>query len=237
MGELASTLAHELNQPLAAITSYTTGALNLLNDPDAQPGEARMTLIREALEKANTQAQRAGHVIRSVHTFTKRREPHREPVESSALIADVVQLAELQANQHFITIKTDIAPDTPPVLADQMMLGQVLLNLTRNAIESMRDMEPSRRTLHIGAGIDPLVPGNVFISVTDRGCGIPQHAREKLFSPFFSTKVDGMGMGLKICRTVVESHGGTLSYADNPGGGTIFRFSLPAAASADRVKA
>ncbi|MGB7483180.1 MAG: ATP-binding protein [Castellaniella sp.] len=237
MGELASTLAHELNQPLAAITSYTTGALNLLNDPDAQPGEARMTLIREALEKANTQAQRAGHVIRSVHTFTKRREPHREPVEPSALIADVVQLAELQANQHFITIKTDIAPDTPPVLADQMMLGQVLLNLTRNAIESMRDMEPSRRTLHIGAGIDPLVPGNVFISVTDRGCGIPQHAREKLFSPFFSTKVDGMGMGLKICRTVVESHGGTLSYADNPGGGTIFRFSLPAAASADRVKA
>lgn len=232
MGELASTLAHELNQPLAAIISYTTGALNLLADPDACAGEADMTLIRNALEKANAQAQRAGHVIRSVHTFTKRREPHREPVNLSALIADIVQLAELQAKQYFITIRADVAPGTPAVLADPMMLGQVLLNLTRNAIESMRDMAPERRILDIGAASDPLAPGHVNISVTDRGCGIPQDARERLFSPFFSTKTDGMGMGLKICRTVVESHGGTLTYTDNPGGGTVFRFSLHAASSA-----
>ncbi|MGX5660913.1 sensor histidine kinase [Castellaniella ginsengisoli] len=232
MGELASTLAHELNQPLAAITSYTTGALNLLADPAAPQNEAGMARIRGALEKANAQAQRAGHVIRSVHTFTKRREPHREPVDLSALIADVVQLAELQASRHFIAIKAEIAQGTPSVLADPMMLGQVLLNLTRNAIEAMRDMEPERRILLIGACADPLAPGSVSISVTDRGGGIPPHARERLFSPFFSTKADGMGMGLKICRTVVESHGGTLTYADNPGGGTVFRFSLHAASAA-----
>jgi two-component system sensor histidine kinase DctS len=93
-------------------------------------------------------------------------------------------------------------------------------------------MEPERRVLLIGAGADPLAPGSVSISVADRGCGIPPHARERLVSPFFSTKAAGMGMGLKICRTVVESHGGTLTYADSPGGGTVFRFSLHAASPA-----
>ncbi|WP_323000477.1 sensor histidine kinase [Castellaniella sp.] len=236
MGEIASTLAHELNQPLAAITSYTTGALNLLENPAMHQDAAGMKRIRGALEKANTQAQRAGHVIRSVHSFAKRREPHRETVALPTLIADVAQLAELQASQHFISIKTDIQSDTPAVLADPMMLEQVLLNLTRNAIEAMRDVEQARRVLHIGAGPDPSAPGSVTISVADRGCGIPPHAQERLFSPFFSTKSDGMGMGLKICRTVVEFHGGTLTYADHPEGGTIFRFSLPASIATENMK-
>lgn len=231
MGELASTLAHELNQPLAAITSYTTGALNLLADPDRQEDPASAGRIRDALEKANHQAQRAGQVIRSVHTFTKRREPHRETVALPALIAEVVQLAELQAHRDFITIQADITPDTPAVHADPMMLGQVLLNLTRNAIESMRDMPPDRRRLQITARRDPGTPDSVRISVSDRGCGIPASTRDRLFSPFFSTKPEGMGMGLKICRTIIESHGGTLSYADRPDGGTVFHFSLPASAA------
>lgn len=236
MGEIASTLAHELNQPLAAITSYTTGALNLLHDPAAHLDNTGLDRIRGALEKANAQAQRAGHVIRSVHSLAKRREPHRETVDLPALVADVVQVAELRASQHFITIKTHIRPDTQTVLADPMMLEQVLLNLTRNAIEAMRNVEPERRVLRIGASADPLAPDSVTISVADHGCGIPQHVREHLFSPFFSTKSDGMGMGLKICRTVVEFHGGTLTYADNPGGGTIFRFSLPASTAAENME-
>ncbi|MGB6242657.1 MAG: PAS domain S-box protein [Castellaniella sp.] len=236
MGEIASTLAHELNQPLAAITSYTTGALNLLSDPAAHQDQAGMDRIRNALEKANAQAQRAGHVIRSVHSFAKRREPHRETVALPALIADVVQLAELQASQHFIAIKADIQADTPAVLADPMMLEQVLLNLTRNAIEAMRDVEPERRILLIKARPDSNAPGSVTISVADRGCGIPPDARERLFSPFFSTKSDGMGMGLKICRTVIEFHGGVLGYADHPDGGTIFRFSLPASSTPENMK-
>lgn len=227
MGEIASTLAHELNQPLAAIASYTTGALNLLEGPPESRDEASVGRIRSALEKANAQAQRAGHIIRSVRTFAKRREPKREDVSLPALIADVVQLAELQASQYFIVIQSKVDPDIPVVHADPMMLEQVLLNLTRNAIESMRDVEPARRVLQIRAGVDPLAGGSVTIDVADRGCGIPLPIRERLFSPFFSTKSDGMGMGLKICRTVVEFHGGTLSYTDNAGGGTVFRFSLP----------
>ncbi|HUH36904.1 MAG TPA: PAS domain S-box protein, partial [Spongiibacteraceae bacterium] len=208
MGEIASTLAHELNQPLAAITSYTSGALNLLADGPDRPEAVDLARIRDALEKANGQAQRAGHVIRSVHTFAKRREPRREAVSLPTLVADVVQLAELQASQHFILIQADVDADTPAVLADAMMLEQVLLNLTRNAIEAMRDEEPARRVLRIQAKPDPQLPGSVMISVADRGCGIAQSARSRLFSPFFSTKSEGMGMGLKICRTIVEFHGG-----------------------------
>lgn len=230
MGEIASTLAHELNQPLAAITSYTTGALNLLGDPAAARDEGKLERIRKALGKANAQAQRAGHVIRSVHTFAKRREPHLEPVKLRPLINDVAQLAELQAAQYAIAIKVEIDPETPAVLADPMMLEQVLLNLTRNAIEAMRGVEPARRTLRISARPEAHVPETVMIQVIDNGCGISQQARPQLFSPFFSTKSDGMGMGLKICRTIVEFHGGTLAYADNPGGGTTFHFSLSTAA-------
>ncbi|MFT0532530.1 sensor histidine kinase [Castellaniella hirudinis] len=236
MGEIASSLAHELNQPLAAITSYTTGALNLLDDSAQAPAAADLTRIRGALEKANAQAQRAGHVIRSVHSFAKRREPRREAVHLPTLVADVVQLAELQASQHDIAIQADVEADTPAVLADAMMLEQVLLNLTRNAIEAMRDVAPGRRVLQIQARPDPQQPGSVMISVADHGCGIAESARERLFSPFFSTKSDGMGMGLKICRTIVEFHGGTLAYADRAGGGTVFRFSLPASPVAENMK-
>ncbi|CAM3902613.1 PAS domain S-box protein [Castellaniella denitrificans] len=227
MGEIASTLAHELNQPLAAISSYTTGALNLLEGNARLAGVDGIGPIKMALEKANVQIQRAGHIIRSVHTFVKRREPKREPVDLAALIADVIQLVELQANQYFVTIQTEIEPGLPQVLADPAMLEQVLLNLTRNAIEAMRDVEPARRLLRIGAGVDPQARGSVAVSVADRGHGIAPEVGERLFSPFFSTKADGMGMGLKICRTTIEFHGGTLAYRDNPGGGTVFHFSLP----------
>ncbi len=226
MGEIASTLAHELNQPLAAISSYTTGAFNMLDDAQARAGGLDTGPIRNALEKANAQIQRAGHIIRSVHTFVKRREPNRERVDLAALVEGAIQLAELQASQHFVTIQTEIEPGLPPVLADPVMLEQVLLNLTRNAIEAMRDVEPARRVLRIAAGVDPLA-GGVAVSVADRGHGISREVGERLFSPFFSTKSDGMGMGLKICRSTIEFHGGTLSHHDNPGGGTVFRFSLP----------
>ena len=227
MGEIASTLAHELNQPLAAISSYTTGALNMINNHASQPGSLDLELLKPALEKAGTQAQRAGHIIRSVHTFVKRREPSREPVTVPELIDSVIPLVELQARQFFVMTQTQIDPDLPPVLADRVMLEQVLLNLTRNAIEAMQDVAPERRILRIAAEHDAVSPQNVVISVIDLGHGIPAEVVERLFSPFFSTKAEGMGMGLNICRTAVEFHGGTLVHADNPDGGTIFRFTLP----------
>lgn len=227
MGEIASTLAHELNQPLAAISSYTTGALNMINNSSGQGIDPAM--LKPALEKAGTQAQRAGHIIRSVHTFVKRREPIRERIAVQELVSNVMPLVELQARQFFVSIQVQIAPGLPNVLGDRVMLEQVLLNLTRNAIEAMQDVAPERRILRIAAAIDKESAANpsVAISVIDQGHGIPQEVAERLFSPFFSTKAEGMGMGLNICRTTVEFHGGTLIHTNNPSGGTIFRFSLP----------
>ncbi len=226
MGELASTLAHELNQPLAAISSYTTGAINMLRTGGADPDR-----LRAALEKASAQAQRAGHIIRSVHEFVKQRKPQREPVQIPTLIRNLIPLVELQASQFFVVIQTDIGLRLPPVAADRVMLEQVLLNLTRNAIEAMQEVAPERRILRIAATLETAAAGaarQVKVAVIDQGHGIPQEIREQLFSSFFSTKAEGMGMGLNICRTAIEFHGGTLTHADNPAGGTIFTFSLPA---------
>lgn len=228
MGEIASTLAHELNQPLAAISSYTTGALNILAREQPRVAEINIDMLTHALEKANAQAQRAGQIIRSVHTFVKKREPMRTAITLSELIESVAPLVELQAQKYFVSIKVDIPATLPTILADQVLLEQVLLNLTRNAIESMQGVALEKRVLGIAASVDPSNERNVVVSISDQGHGIPPEVAERLYSPFFSTKADGMGMGLSICRTAIEFHGGTLTHVDNPGGGTIFRFSLPA---------
>lgn len=227
MGEIASTLAHELNQPLAAISSYTTGALNMLERNKSKEADVNIDMLTHALEKAQAQAQRAGQIIRSVHTFVKKREPMRTAVTIEELIDNVAPLVELQAQKYFVFIKIDIPDNLPSVLADHVLLEQVLLNLTRNAIESMQSIAPEKRVLRIAAAVDDAVPPNVVVSISDQGHGIPPEVAERLYSPFFSTKADGMGMGLSICRTAIEFHGGTLTHTDNPGGGTIFRFSLP----------
>lgn len=224
MGEIASMLAHELNQPLAAISSYTTGAMNLLkHQQNVDPA-----MLQTALEKASTQAQRAGQIIRSVHEFVKKREPTRLPVAVSAIIDTILPLVELQAQPYFVQVQTLIDPDLPSLLADKTMLEQVLLNLTRNAIEAMRDIPAARRILQIHAHMQKLEDQpHICLAVHDHGHGIAPEVAERLFSPFFSTKAEGMGMGLNICRTAVEFHGGQLQYAPNPYGGTIFSFSLP----------
>jgi two-component system sensor histidine kinase DctS len=224
MGEISSMLAHELNQPLAAISSYTTGALNLLGRAADNGTALDPATLRPALEQASVQARRAGQIIRSVHEFVKKREPERQLVGIASLVDGIGTLIELQASKYFVVIQTSIPPDLPAVSADRMLLEQVLLNLTRNAIESMQHVAPERRSLRIVAAHDA---GQVTVSVIDQGHGIPPEVAERLFSPFFSTKAEGMGMGLSICRTAIEFHGGTLSHSDNPGGGTIFKFSLP----------
>jgi two-component system sensor histidine kinase DctS len=227
MGELASTLAHELNQPLAAISSYTTGALNLLDHgvpPDPAP-------LRDAIGKANQQAQRAGHIIRSVRAFVKKREPAREEVDLGRLVESLLPLIELQARKSYVSVRVNAESELPLVQADSVMLEQVLLNLTRNGIEAMQDVAAERRSLRVVIRRDRAADTPaVEVQVIDRGHGIPGEVAERLFSPFFSTKAEGMGMGLNICRTVVESHGGTLSHAANPGGGTVFRFTIPSPA-------
>jgi two-component system sensor histidine kinase DctS len=231
MGEISSMLAHELNQPLAAISSYTAGALNVLARAGDAGGAGGATsaaldvgMLRRALEQANTQARRAGQIIRSVHEFVKKREPRREMVAIQHVIDGIRALVELQARQSYVTLQVDVPPDLPPVLADRVLIEQVLLNLTRNAIEAMQAIDPERRVLRIAATAGE--QGRVAVSVIDNGHGIAPEVAERLFSPFFSTKAEGMGMGLSICRTAIEFHGGTLTHAANPGGGTVFTFTL-----------
>lgn len=222
MGEIASTLAHELNQPLAAISSYTTGALNVL----ARGGDT--STLKAPLEQACAQAQRAGQIIRSVHQFVKNRESQRQDVALQAMLDSILVLIELQARQHQVSLQVELPESLPLVRADRMLIEQVLLNLTRNGIEAMADVQPLKRVLRVVAHHDPAA-AMVVVQVIDNGHGIPQDVAERLFSPFFSTKAEGMGMGLNICRTAIEFHGGTLSHRDNPQGGTIFTFTLPVA--------
>ncbi len=249
MGEIASTLAHELNQPLAAISSYTTGAYNMVSaslrgGADGRLRPLDLASLQLALERASTQAQRAGQIIRSVHTFVKQRDARREPVAVRALIDGILPLIELQAAKVFVAVRLRIAPGLPPVLADRVLIEQVLLNLTRNAIEAMENVRPEARILQIEAtsveieapdvqGVqsmhDATDTRSVRLAILDRGHGIAPEVGERLFSPFFSTKAEGMGMGLNICRTAVEFHGGRLTHAANPDGGTVFSFALPVA--------
>ena len=222
MGEMASTLAHELNQPLAAIASYNTGCLNLLAADDFDARE-----IRQALEKLGVQAQRAGRIIRRVHDFVRKSEPRRAPCALGEIIEDCVGFVESEARKRHVQIETAI-PLLPPVLADRLMLEQVLLNLMRNGMEAMSSTPAGQRVLRIAAEI---VDGEVVVTIADQGCGISPEAREKLFSAFFTTKAEGMGVGLSICRSIIEFHRGRLWCEDNArsltGSGTMFIFTLP----------
>lgn len=241
MGEIASMLAHELNQPLAAISSYTTGAINLLDANETSSTTLANTStphavnddIRTAIQKANAQAQRAGKIIRSVHEFIKKREAKREATDVNQLIGNILPLVELQARAHHVAVLTQLAPNLPDVLIDKILIEQVLLNLTRNGIEAMADTPSVRRQLKITSALmneAELVSGaqrQLLIQVADHGHGIAADIAQQLFTPFFSTKSTGMGMGLNICRTAIEFHGGSLTFSNHPEGGTTFSFTLP----------
>jgi two-component system, LuxR family, sensor histidine kinase DctS len=219
MGEVASTLAHELNQPLAAISSYVTGSLNMLRQ-SAPP----MAEMQTALQHAQTQAQRAGAIIHSVHNFVRRGTAAREPLQIAAVVQGVLPLIELVAHKYGTQLRIDVPANLPAVLGDRVMLEQVVLNLARNGIEAMGGTASHERELSLHAA---LVQGCVVLSVSDRGPGIDAAVREKLFTPFYSTKPQGMGMGLSICRSVAESHGGRLSFHARTPRGTRFELSLP----------
>ena len=213
MGELASSLAHELNQPLGAIASYLAGSRNMVERGDVERAE----LLR-VLESASAQTQRAGQVIRRVHQFVRKQEPRYVDVDVHQLMDECRTLIDLQAKRAGVDVATSLPPHLPPVFGDPVMLQQVILNLTRNAIEAMGDVAAERRKLVIAAARDE---GGVRISVRDFGSGIAPHDAERIFSPFHTTKVEGMGMGLAICRGIVESHGGRLWF-DAMADGTVF---------------
>ncbi|MEO5336144.1 MAG: PAS domain S-box protein [Magnetospirillum sp. WYHS-4] len=221
MGEMASSLAHELNQPLAAIASYATGCLNKL----ASGKFVREDLI-QAVEKLAAQAQRAGRIIRRVHDFVRKSEPNMAPCFLDDVIEDSIGFVEADARQRGVRIETDIRAVRPLVLGDRIMLGQVMLNLIRNGMEAMIETPAADRRLLVST---TEAEGMILVAVADRGTGVMPDAVDRLFTPFFSTKSEGMGMGLNICRSVIEQHRGRLWFQGNPEGGSVFRFALPMA--------
>ena len=236
VGELASLVSHELNQPLSAIASYASGSLNLLQgSPVGRPPDADVGgPVRQALGRIAEQAERAGRVIRSVQGFVRRRERQVEWLAVEVLLEAVLPLVRLQAAKTGAHVQIDLPSQRTSVHGDRTMIEQVILNLTRNAIQAMEDNSANvERVLTIR--IEPLDAGWLTFSVIDTGPGIPEAVAPSLFTPFFTTKAEGMGMGLSLCRTVVEQHGGLLEFVSPHarGRGTEFRFTLRGARRPD----
>ena len=232
IGEMASLLSHELNQPLSAIASFTTGSINLLDDP--QPLPAQPSLLRQALERIAEQTERAGRVIRSVQDFVRRREHERHAIEADRLIDTILPLVRMQARRGACRVEVEVEQPAPGVLCDRTMVEQVLINLARNGLQAMEQTAQADPLLRIE--VRRLARGMVEFAVSDLGTGISDEVRAQLFTPFFTTRDEGMGLGLSLCRTVVEQHGGSLDFdnlLDSQGrvAGARFRFTLPAAAS------
>jgi len=213
MGEMASSLAHELNQPLAAISNYCMGVAKRLDgniDPELNKE------ILPALEKASDQAHRAGTIIQRIRSFVKRSEPQRKSSSIAEIINDAVGLVEIEAHRHRLSITSDLADNLPEVNVDPVLILQVLVNLLKNALDSVREAYPlssrwSAPPVSISADLDTnTFPAMLRIRVTDSGGGIAESVLNRMFEPFFSTKTDGMGMGLNICRSIIESHHGRL---------------------------
>jgi len=219
VGEMAATLAHELNQPLAAIVNYLNGSLRLI---DQAGGPVQ---VERALQAARTQAEHASAVIARVREFVRAREPRRDAQDLPLIVDTVLELLRLEAERLQLRVELALAPRLPPVYADRVMVEQVLLNLVKNAIEAMREVPAAQRGLRIEARVN--LDGDVEVRVCDRGPGLSQAQSEQLFSPFYTTKSDGLGIGLAICRSIIEYHEGRLFFEARDGGGSVFGFTLP----------
>jgi signal transduction histidine kinase len=222
VGEMTTTLAHEINQPLATIVNCLSAARTMLARGDENPRP-----LREALDLALEQAEQAGAVVARIREFVRTREPRREVLALGSLIDHVVQLQQVDAQKHRARILVEPMSGLPPVLVDRIMIEQVLTNLIRNAIEAMRTTRPAQRSVTISALQD--AECRVVVRVADRGRSVPARDEAQLFTPFFTTKPEGMGIGLAICRSIVEFHGGQLYFERAEGGGSVFAFTLPQA--------
>ena len=225
MGEMASTLAHELNQPLSAINNYLKGTHRLL---ESEAGE-RPAMMRDALEKASDQAIRAGQIIRRLRDFVSRGESERRVENITKLVEEASALALVGVKDRGIRVTFHFDPSVELVLADRVQIQQVLLNLIRNAMDAM-EVTHAR---DLAISVMPAANNLVRVSVADTGSGIEPEVAEQLFQPFVTTKRHGMGVGLSISRTIVEAHGGRIWVEPNPAGGTIFHFTLVAVNEGD----
>lgn len=219
MGQMAAALAHELNQPLTATANYVKAAQRLLDAPNADPAR-----LRQALGLAAQQMLRSGEIIRRLRGFVARGEVERQPEPVAKLIEEASALALVGAKELGVRVTLGLNAGMQVVEVDRVQIQQVLLNLIRNAIEAMEAVP--RRELVIST---ELLGDMVEVRVADTGPGVTEQVQERLFQPFVTTKADGMGVGLSVCRTIVEAHGGRLIMEPNPAGGSVFRFTIPIA--------
>ena len=224
LGELAASVAHEVKQPLAAIVTNGQACLRWLDRPAPDLAEARA-----CAERIVGEGGRADHVIQRLRSLARKADPERLAVDVNAIVDEVVELMQRDIADHQVALRLDLAPDLPPVLADRVQLQQVLINLVINALQAMGPLQAmgvmSGRELSLETRRDQA--GDVLVSVGDSGVGLDEEAMAHLFAPFYTTKSDGMGMGLSICRSIIESHGGRIWATRNAGAGAAFHFVLP----------
>jgi two-component system sensor kinase FixL len=224
MGSLASALAHELNQPLTAIASYMEGARALLEGNDAPSGDD-LEMVREAMTEAAAQSLRAGQIVRRLREFIARGDSEKSVEQLRRLVSESAALALTGVPSSGMDVEIRLDPALDLVLCDRIQIQQVLLNLIRNAVEAMQ--KSPRRRLEVRSA--PTAPGMVEISVSDSGPGLAPEIQAVLFQPFHSSKDKGMGLGLSISRTIIESHGGRIWAEPSDFGGASFHFTLPLA--------
>jgi len=220
MGEMASSLAHELNQPLSAIANYCAGCVKRM-----QAGNYRLDDLLAAMQKASSQAERAGKIIRRMRDMVKKGDPNRQPIALEELVDETRAFADIEAQRTGTQIIVDLPDNLPRIVVDRIMIEQVLLNLVKNGIEAMIDVPFERRQLTLQAKI--VDERMLEISVTDQGHGLDEADIEKIFAPFYTTKPEGMGIGLAICRSIIEFHQGRLWVEPRREGGTVFHFTVP----------
>ena len=219
MGEMATGLAHELNQPLSAIANFARGCIRRLRSGDVAPGD-----LIEPLEEVCEQAERAGEIMRHVRDFVRKSEPRMTAVDINLVVRSVVKFTEHEARQNETVVTLQLAPEQPRVWADSIMVEQVICNLVRNAMEAMAETRTLRREVVIRTV--PHGEDAVEVEVIDTGPGIDGAVIDQVFDQFFTTKPEGVGMGLSISRSIVESHGGSIRAESRAGGGATFRFTL-----------
>jgi two-component system sensor kinase FixL len=218
MGQVAAGLAHELNQPLTAILNYTNAGLDMAEaggDPE----------LKTVLGRIAEQASRAGNIIRRLRAFVEKRGPNRSDEDLARTVDEAIRLGQINAAERGIKLRVSVEHDLPNVLIDRIQIQQVIINLMKNAAEAMEHSQRRELTVTIGK----IAPDFIQVTVADTGPGISNEIAEKLFQPFVTTKANGMGMGLSICRGIIESHGGRLRLEQNPGGGALFHFNVPVA--------
>jgi two-component system, LuxR family, sensor kinase FixL len=226
MGEMAAGIAHEINQPLSAIATYAQAAKRIVEQE--QPG---MQSLIDVCRKIDEQALRAGRVIEHLRKFIRKQEIRTESVDVNGVVADVVDLIEADARAEGIGVTIHYDETLPNPQANSVQLQQVLLNLTRNSVDAMRQTVGKQRGIEIAT--ERTERGGVRISVVDHGHGVSRQLGDDIFNPFVTTKREGLGVGLAISRTIIQSYGGTLNYRDNPEGGAIFDVELPPAPRED----